>query len=718
MGIPFLRRATLASVLVAAVVLPAAPAAYADTPGSITGHLTTSAGTPAANAYVAVSVDQTWESAGSATTDSNGNYTVTDLPAGSYVVSFYAPDNPEQHYRQKSNIWDADPVAVAAGQATKVDDQLRPTGVITGQIKDTAGNPVPDLSISAHTTDNSDSAWATTDAEGRYRMRAVPGRYIVYFTPIADSYQSQYVPAKLDEAEATSFEVKADEEVTADDTVLPTGHLTGRFTTAAGQPAAGVWVAAVTLGYSYGPMVQTDGNGNFDVAVLAGSYKVSFDNEARTQFYRRKTAFEEADAVIVQGGQSTSISDSWLPTGSVRVKAVDAGTGATIASFCVNDMCTSSSGTVTLTGLPMGRQDLYLYTKEKNYFGADTTVDVPANQTADVTVKLRPGARITTTVVDRATGKGVADVCVNPYRANAPAYLVEGYGDCSDGAGKLTIGPLDAGSYQLFAESFGTPYGKQWVGTSGGTGDQRQAATLVAALRATVAAPQVKLDKAGAVAGRVTDAATGAPLVDAMVTPLSFHPGVGASGYAVTDTNGRYRLDGLGPYEWPLLFQKIGYAEQWSGGATNRYDATRIKVTSGGTATHDTALRLGTEVTGTVKNTAGAPFGSGYILAHNSVTGDIMGSAWMDGGHYSMRALAGQSVYLTYNINDGSRDYNGQWPSAATPRGAVAPAPAKAGVTAVRGNVPGQPGRPGYKPGSFVVPATGQLVIDITVATS
>jgi hypothetical protein len=466
-------------------------------------------------------------------------------------------------------------------------------------------------------------------------------------------------------------------------------------------------------------MATTDGNGNFDVEILVGSYIVNFNEGGHDQYYPRKLTPEEAELITISAGQSRSISDSWLPTGSVRVKAVDAGTGAAVPNFCVESVCSEGTGTATVTGLPQGRHTLYLYTDDKIYFSAETTVDVPANQTIDVTVKLRRGGRISTTVVDRATGQSVAGVCVNPYKVNAPAYLVEGYGDCSDSTGKITYGPVEAGSYQLFADPQGSStYGMQWVGASGGTGDQRQAATVAVTVGGTTLAPQVKLDRAGAVAGRITDAATGAPLIDAKVTRLSFHPGVGASGDAVADTDGRYRFDGLGPYEWPLLFQKYGYADQWSGGATNRYDATRIKVTAGGTATHDTALRLGTEVTGTAKNSAGAPFGSGHIMVHNSVTGDIMGSGWLDGGHYSLPALPGQSVYLTYNINDGIRDYNGQWPSAATPRGAVAPAPARAGVTGAGGNVAGQPGRPGYQPGSFVVPATGQLIIDFTVATS
>ncbi|MFD0822148.1 carboxypeptidase regulatory-like domain-containing protein, partial [Micromonospora zhanjiangensis] len=668
--------------------MPAAPAHAAAT-GSITGRLTTSTGAPAADAWVSIVDSESWNYVGNATTDATGGYTVANLAAGSYLISFQAPDNPEQYYHQRSRISDADPVTVAAGKATRVDEQLRPTGVITGQITDAAGAPVPDLSITGRGVETMELSWALTDDQGRYRMPVIPGRYHVELQPIRDSYQTQYVPGTLDETAATAFEVGAGQEVTADDRVLPTGHLAGRFTTATGQPAANVDVDVFTPRWGTGAWARTDAAGNFDVTLLVGSYKMNFSAGERLQYYRQKLTFEEADTVTVEAGRTTSINESWLPTGSVRVKAVDSGTGAAVANFCVSDTCSKGTGVATVTGLAQGRHEIYVYAPNGDYFSADQTVDVVGNQTVEVTVKLRPAARISTTVVDRATGRAVANVCVVPYRAGAPTYRADGYGDCTDAAGKVTIGLLEAGSYQLYADPRReSGYGLQWVGATGGTGDQRQAVTVTAGLRTLTAGPAIKLDKAGAITGRVTDAGTNAPLVGANVNLLTVHPGVGAGDGAETDSTGRYRFDGLGPYEWPLVFDAHGYPAMWSGGATNRYDATRVKVTAGGTASQDAALRVGTEVTGAVKDKSGTPFGSGYILAHNSVTGDIVGSCWMDDGHYSLRALAGQSVYLTYDVFDANdRQYSGQWPAAPSMRGGVASDPGATGAAGPRGAV-------------------------------
>jgi hypothetical protein len=428
-----------------------------------------------------------------------------------------------------------------------------------------------------------------------------------------------------------------------------------------------------------------------------------------------------------------------LPTGSVRVSAVDAVSGAAIANFCVDSTCSNGTGKVVIGDLPARTREFYAYTEDGSYLYAGTgPVQVKANQTVDVTIRLRPAARITTTVVDRSTGRPVAGVCVSALAVRDPR-MPDGYGDCTDSAGKMTIGPLEAGSYNLLADPHGGPYGLQWVGASGGTGDQRSAVTVVAVAGTTVAGPQVRLDKAGAIAGRVTDAVTGAPLSDAWVNLLSYSPGAGSDDL-ITDADGRYRVTGLGPYEWPLLFRHDGHADQWSGGVGDRYEATRIRVPAGGTATHDTALTTGTEVRGTVTDQDARPLTSGFVVVHNATTGDIMGVTWMENGRYTMRVLGNQSIYLGYRVSDGERDYEGSYSGPPLTRTDIRPGPdAGSGPPTARpgadrsstarvpsagaspigvgnpGSVPRWSGSP--PPSLYPVPATGTLTVNIVIHT-
>ncbi|HEX5594832.1 MAG TPA: carboxypeptidase regulatory-like domain-containing protein [Micromonosporaceae bacterium] len=660
MRLSLLSRLAVAGAMLGAAVLSAASTAHAaNGTGSITGHVTTSDGAPAS--FVAVEVyDDEWSWVGYTQTDASGNYTFGGLATGSYLIGFTSLDGFSQYYHQKTEMWQADAVSVVNGEATTVNEQFLSTGTITGQLRDRAGDPLRNIFVQV----SGGSAWyhSQTDDEGRYRMTVLPGRYVVGFEPIEGLWQSQFIPQQLTPRTAIQFEVRANEETVADDTMLPTGSLSGRFTTTAGQPLADTDVYITTSEGNGAASVTTDSNGEFAVpTLLLGSYKIAFSHGERHQYYAGKNSFEEADLVTVRADEETRITDSLLPTGSVRVIAVDAKTGNAIPDFCVQDVCSNGTGKATVTELPAGRHTLYVHTEGGTHMFGEVDVDVLGNQTVDVTVKLQPVGRIAMKIVDRQTGAPVANVCAAAIRTEEPQ-LPDGYGYCSDRHGQLTLGLLKEGTYNLYIDPGQVKYGRQWVGESGGTGDQRSAATIVAEAGTTAQAPPVLLDPAGTIIGQVTDAATGTPVQDVGVGLLGTFPGLGPTHDVRTDKQGRYEFTGLGPYEWPLLFVKHGYADQWSGNVGDRFAATKIPVTAGATATYDIGLVRGTEVRGNVTTQDGGSAGQGFVMAHNVVTGDRMGAAWMSDGQYSMRVLGVQRVYLTYYFHDGNdRSYQGRY---------------------------------------------------------
>nr|MDT0659840.1 carboxypeptidase regulatory-like domain-containing protein [Micromonospora sp. DSM 115978] len=731
-------RAALTGALIGVLLLTGAPPAQAAAAGSITGRLTTSTGAPAANARVTVYEAEWPGPVGSGLTDEDGRYLIDGLASGAYRVAFEPVDGVRQYHDRKPDIWDADVVEVHDGVTTVVDERMLETGAISGQIHNADGTPRPDLMINANNLDTGQGHWASTDQDGHFSMPVLPGPYGISFEPIIGSFQRQYVPQKIDEREATRFEVAVGEEVHVEETLLPSGSLSGRLTSAQGQPVANATVEVSTLSWYAAEYAETDSNGSFALPeVLVGSYKVGFSQGERVQYHRGKLRHEDADVVTISSGTNTHVTESLLLTGSVRVSAVDSLGGAPIANFCVGDGgCSHGTGVATVAGLPQGPHEFYLYSPDRTHFLAETgLVEVKANQTVALTVPMRPGARIVTTVTDRQTGAPVEDVCVHAQPAHG-AHLPEG-GHCSDPAGRMTIGPLERGAYQLFADPRETGYGAQWVGSTGGTGDQRQAVTVQVGIGSTVAAPSVRLDRSGTIAGRVTDASTGAPLDSVQVDMLTGHPAVGTSNGIVTDSQGRYRFPDLGPYEWPLIFSRPSYAAQWSGGTGDRHAALRIPVTTGGTATHDTALVTGTRVSGAVENQTGTPFESGWVVAHNADTGDIMGGVWIEDGGYTMQLLGGQSVYLTYIASLGDDTYTGTAVPATPPRkplsreartmaltmaGVAFGGPQSTGpATAVRRTgslvLSESPRKPPQRPGVFAVPMAGPLVVNITVPT-
>jgi hypothetical protein len=274
---------------------------------------------------------------------------------------------------------------------------------------------------------------------------------------------------------------------------------------------------------------------------------------------------------------------------------------------------------------------------------------VRANETIDVIVRLLPGAKITTTVVDKATGNPLPNVCLTAYQPRKVS-IREGMSDdqCSDAAGKVTLTKLEAGDYRLFAEPRNKAYGRQWVTASGGAGDERLAVTIKASTGRTATAPQVKIDRAGSIRGRVTDAATGAPIY-AGVGAFTQSPGTGG-GETTTDDDGRFQIDGLGPYRWPLNYNGYeNYASAWTGGAITRYAATGTQVTAGAVATADLALTKGATVRGNVVASRGTPDG-GRISVLNTSTGDYVATVDFEGAAYQLLALPEQEIRYIYSV--------------------------------------------------------------------
>ena len=277
-------------------------------------------------------------------------------------------------------------------------------------------------------------------------------------------------------------------------------------------------------------------------------------------------------------------------------------------------------------------------------------------KTTKLTAKLQLGGVIKLNAVDRGTGRAVKDACfsqVVPGRGGLP----DGYGGCTDGKGKSQTYPMAPGTYNVFVYPT-EKYGKQWLGKSGGTGDQRQAAKVTVKAGKVVTAPTVKLDKAGVVTGMVT-ARDGKPVTGGDVSISAWHYRVGG-GDAGIDRKGRYTLDGLGPYRWPLVFT-TRQGRQWSGGKGNRYAAKTVQVAAGKTVTYDETIREQSRLTGTVTLRTGK-LQDGFLMAHTASTGDPIGDIWFwADGKFTMTVPGGERVKIEYHARVGKPDELTGW---------------------------------------------------------
>lgn len=281
--------------------------------------------------------------------------------------------------------------------------------------------------------------------------------------------------------------------------------------------------------------------------------------------------------------------------------------------------------------------------------GGSATAAAPPAPAGDAAAET--GA-LSATVRDAATGQP-AHTCVQLVPVERDRYTQVYLGEwqlgrrsgCTDERGEIFVDGVEPGRYQLFAwGSDSGPYGRQWVGPRGGTGQRHLAAVVKVRAGVTTAAPQIRLDPPGAITGTVTNAATGQPVANAYVwwVPMVPHPKY-TPDVAITDANGRYRIDGFGPYRWPLQFSAVAFATQWSGGTGNALLARTVQVRSGQTATLDQALRASTTVRGAILIDEVPSYAP--IIAFNAVTGDVVGVDYI-GETYQIAVLPGQVIKL------------------------------------------------------------------------
>ncbi|MEV4415711.1 carboxypeptidase regulatory-like domain-containing protein [Catellatospora sp. NPDC049609] len=625
--------------------------------GTITGRLTTSTGAGAADLSVNVASTSDWSISGWSSTDENGDYAVP-VPVGEYTVQFLLDGSSQYAYSQRDE-WEADTFAVAAGQSVTVDDTLLPTGSVSGTVLTADGQPAQDVAIGFDSVSGGDYAGTTTDSAGEYRIGSIaPGQYKVLFI-LPGSNAIMYHPNVLSIEDAQSVTVVADQTLDLDKTLLPTGAIAGRLTHSNGT--TGVAGADVTAHFAryQGVSAQTDANGYYRIEpVFTGSYRVNFydyQSNAFDQWATGKLSYETANAFPVTAGATKWVNDKLLATGSVKVTAKDAATGTAITAFSagvLNRYGDSVSSAVTLTDVAVGTHPVEVFAQGYQPSEGAATVTVVAGQQATITVTLSRMPSVKGRVVN-AAGAPVAGVCVVPIVVGSFG-LPDGCGYETDAAGNYLV-PLwnGAGSYRLFAipDSAG-PYGAQWVGPTGGTGDPRQAAVITAADGQWVTAPTIKVDRAGIITGTVTSE-TGQPLDWASVDIYAAHPGSGPGyGHVDVDEDGRYRTDLLGPYQWPLLFGAKGHATQWSGGATNRFTAQTIKVTSDATTTYNHTMKVGSVVRGTIKlpDHSGA---NGRFMVSHSATGEFVAAGQAIDGAYQLRVLTPVPVTWKFDFESG-----------------------------------------------------------------
>jgi hypothetical protein len=472
----------------------------------------------------------------------------------------------------------------------------------------------------------------------------------------------------------------------------PTGAIEGRIIDRAGAGAdATVTVHATDDSYQDYAYTWDLGDGRYRIDDLPpGQYQVSlYDNRHGTQWVPGKETRDEATVFTVGEGETVTVDDQWLPMGTVKVRVGDADTGKPVPEPCVTIRSTpqdrqacGTRGLVVLTDVPPGWWEITVG-GGASYFPAEDQsrhVTVVRGRTTSYTVTLAPAAAIKTKVVDAATGAPLSDTCVRLVDAVWSAMSAHMGQTCTDSDGSLELGPYSGGwTVNLYAYQSPNPweppavrYGDQWVSADGGTGDQREALKVKIVEKKTRVIPTIRMDPPATITGTVRDAAGGAPVSGVCAYPYAWHPGQGGIfGKHCSNAEGRYTIDDVGPYRWPIEFTPYpnsGYAWQWSGDVADRFAATYAPAQLGTPATVDANLVRGGSVVGTVSDGT-EPVDAAYVAAYNRRTRDFAGPTWAYSdrqGAFSLPGFRTQNLWVEYYAKEKGCWY-GTGPDAPTP---------------------------------------------------
>jgi protocatechuate 3,4-dioxygenase beta subunit len=470
------------------LICPVTGSAVADNGGSISGTVTNDDGQPLAN--VDVSVYKTWPSCdGNSSfhshTDANGNYSVTGLCAGSYIVGFTdsSGNHVHQYYNNKPDLDMADPVSVTTGSNTPNINAVLTGGSISGTVTDQAGMKLANIDVEAYdAATGSGVGYVWTDANGNYFIGGLEtGSYKVEFDrdhSDGGNYASQFFNNKPDWASADLVAVSSGNIPNINASLAPGGTITGTVTNILGQPLQGITVlvydanSGTALGNDY-----SDANGSYTLFGLStGSYKVKFNNcwncNYLTQFYNNKPDLASADAIpVIQGSVTHNINVSLATAGSISGTVVNVA-GQAVANINVSaydatsgsfagSASTDTNGNYLIGGLATGSYKVefledymgggnYItqyYSNKPDLSSADVVFVTEGSTTLGINASLQPtGGMITGHIGDMA-GTPMPDIIVQVH--DAASGMLVGNNIWTDVYGNYAIGGLATGSYKV-----------------------------------------------------------------------------------------------------------------------------------------------------------------------------------------------------------------------------------------------------------------------------
>jgi hypothetical protein len=197
-------------------------------------------------------------------TNEDGEYSIPDVPAGTYDVDFQPP--PESGLRPKLVE------GVIVQDDVDLDVALQYGNKIDGFVRDTLGIGIPNIDLNVYdqfSGEQLDISGDDTDSEGYYDVFVPDGVYRIVYRPVLGE---RYVPVQL-----TDVEITADTTI---DVILEGGYFVSGTVTGPGGPVAGADLDAEDSETGEKIYIQgdnTDSEGFYHITVPPGIFNISVE---------------------------------------------------------------------------------------------------------------------------------------------------------------------------------------------------------------------------------------------------------------------------------------------------------------------------------------------------------------------------------------------------------------------------------------------------------
>ncbi|WP_129729008.1 carboxypeptidase regulatory-like domain-containing protein, partial [Ectobacillus funiculus] len=590
-----------ATAIVGATVLPNQTTSVSITlqpnPATISGQITSSTGQPVKDAIIKI-LDANETVIGIGSTDINGNYSIGNIPPGTFSVVVTAPN-----FATVTSGITLTPGETVSG----VNIQLQPDpGSIAGQVIDQNENPINGVTIIVRKGDGSFVTSVLTSPFGNYVVDGLaPGSYTVIANKDNFSTESVGVIVISDQTTAANLTLTS-----------VVGDVSGRVVDLNGNPVTGNNIQVKLLDSS-GLVLRSfvaESDGTFSVLGLSpGRYFINIS----AQNFSANTV-----PVDVIAGTISSVTIPLTPapatlTGTVVNQITGEGVPGAIltinslSGIFIAQRVSGNNGAFTISGLPPTN---VVVSASATNFGSDTlAISLHPNQTSTIVLPISPNPGSLTGFISNAqTGGAMPGTIITIFKSTTGEFVTS---VVSDGSGQFLINGLTPGSYRAVASADGFS-----TDAANFTIEPGNTTTLSFALAPNPAT----------LTGTVTDAQTGTPIAGAGVVMVIQGSGIIVAS-TQTDQTGNYVLTGIAPGSYNVVISAANFTSQ----------TVSVNLTAGETETVNVALTPNpATITGTVRDAITGNVLSNALIQIFNGQGSFLASMLTDvNGQYTISGL-------------------------------------------------------------------------------